>query len=142
MNRFAITCIAFFICLSIFGQEKIKYRKLEYSYFKNEFGYNDTALAVMDIYFDKKENAAYGQMSFLPITTVLIFVPHMKGIGILTSAVSLPFFIHGCYILVKYRKKKLHKVLTNYTKKNELPKWLQKKVNKQLVFYKEIEREY
>lgn len=142
MNRFTVSIIALFICLSSFGQEKIKYRKLEYRDFKNEFGFNDTALAVMDIYFDKKENSAYGQMSFLPITTAIIFIPHMKGIGIMTTAVSLPFFIHGSYILVKYRKKKLYKVLTVYTDTKELPKWLRRKVNKQLALYKAIEREY
>jgi hypothetical protein len=41
-------------------------------------------------------------------------------------------FINGSVILVKYRKKKLQKVLTNYKETKELPNWIRTKVNKSL----------
>lgn len=124
------------------AQEKIKYRKLEYMDFKNEFGSNDTVLAVVDIYFDKRDNAAYGEMSFLPITAGLTILPQTRIIGLATSAVALPIFLHGCYTLMKFKKKRLYKTLNAFREEKALPKWLKKKVDKQLVMYKEIEREY
>ncbi len=142
MIRLIPVIFALCISVSLLGQEKTKFRKLQYTDFKNEFGFNDTTLSVMDIYFDKRENAAYGQMSFLPITAGLAIIPQTRIIGIATSAVSLPIFIHGCYILTKFSKRNLHKKLSSYTKDKKLPKWLQKKVDKQLAMYKEMEREY
>ncbi len=142
MNRWFCLTLTLFLCCSIYSQEKIKYRKLTYSDFKSEFGYNDTSLVVMDIYFDKKENSAYGEMSFLPITVGLIFVPNFSIIGVATTAISLPIFVHGSYTLIKYSKRNLHKTLSKYNETKKLPKWLQKRVDKQLTFYKEIERGY
>ncbi|MCB0401122.1 MAG: hypothetical protein KDD41_03500 [Flavobacteriales bacterium] len=124
------------------AQEKVKYRKLEYMDFKNEFGSNDTVLAVVDIYFDKRENAAYGEMSFLPITAGLTILPQTRIIGVATSAVALPIFLHGCYTLMKFKKKRLYKTLVAFREEKALPKWLQRKVDKQLVMYKEVQREY
>ena len=86
--------------------EKIKYRKLTYSDFTSQFGINDTAIVVIDIFFDKKDNAAYGQMTFLPITAGLTIIPQTRIIGVGTSLISLPLFINGCYMLIKYRKKR------------------------------------
>ena len=142
MNRLITLLICLFISICIFGQEKIKYRKLEYVDFKNEFGINDTAMAVMDIYFEKKESAAYGEMSFLPITAGLTLIPQTRIIGLATSAIALPIFLHGTYTLVKFSKRNLYKKLSDYKTSNQLPKWIQKKVGKQLVLYKEMEREY
>ena len=50
------------------------------------------------------------------------------------SAVSFPFFVNGSIVLIKYRKKKLQKVLIEYQKTRTLPKWVRKKVNKSLDY--------
>ena len=45
-----------------------KEHKLNYDEFVNKYGSDDTSLAVIEIFFDKRENAAKGQMSFLPLS--------------------------------------------------------------------------
>jgi hypothetical protein len=107
-----------------------KARKLSYSDFLAHYSINDTSAAVIEIFFDKKDNNAKGEMSFLPITAGVFILFPVIGAGL--SVVSVPLFIHGSYTLVKYRKKKLVNVLTEYRETQELPKWLRRKVNKSL----------
>ncbi len=73
-----------------------------------------------------------GQMSMFPITAALYPVLPIFSIGL--SVVSFPFFVNGSVMLVKYRKKKLQKVLIEYKETRTLPKWIRKKVNKSLDF--------
>ena len=127
---------------SSYSQDKVKPRKMSYSDFTKDFGFNDTASVVIDLFFDKKDNGAYGEMIFLPISAGLAAIPQTRSIGTILTVISTPLFLHGCYTLVKYRKGKLHKVLSTYKSKKELPKWLQKKVDKQLGLYKVTDREY
>lgn len=115
---------------------------MQYNDFTKEFAINDTALVVIDLFFDKKDNGAYGEMLFLPISVGLAAIPQTRNIGVVLTVISAPLFLHGCYILVKYRKGKLYKMLSEYKTTKELPKWLQRKVDKQLGLYKVIDREY
>lgn len=142
MLFFLCLCFGFHVMSQEIDSRKIKYRKLSHSDFIDQFGINDTATVAIDIFFDKKENSAYGQMTFLPITVGLAIIPDTRVIGVGTTLISLPLFLNGCYMLIKYRKRKLHKVLTVYTNTKELPKWLQKKVDKHLLLYKVMDREY
>lgn len=142
MNKILPLVFLFILSYSAYSQEKVKPRKMSYSDFTQDFGFNDTASVVIDLFFDKKDNGAYGEMLFLPITLGLAAIPQTEAIGIPLTLISAPLFLHGCFILIKYRKGKLYKVLSNYRTSKELPKWLQKKVDKQLGLYKVVNREY
>ena len=115
---------------------------MDYNDFKGQFGINDTANVVIDIYFDKRDNGAAGEMLFFPITAGLYLIPQTRAIGAVTSLISFPLFVHGAYTLIRFRKGRMYRVLDNYKSKKELPNWLRKKVNKRLVLYEVIEREY
>jgi len=141
MNRITLFIIFFSISLSHFSQanEKIKFRKLNYKDFK-KLSINDTSDVIIDIFYDKKDNTAIGQMSFLPITVAIFIISPPISVGLTT--ISFPVFLHGGYVLIKYRKKKLYDVLTVYQTTNSLPKWIRKKANKQLARYEMIKSEY
>ena len=62
----------------------------------------------------KKDDAAYGKMSFLPISTALFIIPPTHLIGLGLSFIMVPLFINGAMVLYKYRKKKLLNVLRDY----------------------------
>ncbi|MGB0887690.1 MAG: hypothetical protein ACPGSL_06180 [Vicingaceae bacterium] len=137
-----ITC--FFISFFCFSQdeqalEKIKYRKLDYNDFL-KYSTNDTTAMVIDIFFDKKDNTALGQMSFLPITVATYLISPPISIGL--TAVSLPLFLNGSYLLIKYRKKKLYLLLEDYNNTGNLPKWIKKKAIKQLEAYELLKEDY
>ena len=120
-------------------QEKMKYRKLDYNYFR-ALSVNDTSQVIIDLFFDKKDNAGVGQMTFLPLT--LAIYPLSPVISGTLTLVSLPLFVHGSYMLIKYRKKKLHMVLTQYAEDRTMPNWLQKKVNKQFEYVELLKLDY
>ncbi len=136
--------IFFFFCLvmtttSFSQEEKIKYRKLDYNDF-SKLSINDTSAVIIDIFFDKKNNMALGQMSFLPITVAVFIISPQISVGL--TAISFPFFLNGSYMLIKYRKKKLYMVLTEYAATKTLPNWVRKKANKTLDYYETIKSEY
>lgn len=133
MYKLAFILVICFSSINSFAETdstEVKARKLSYSDFLAHYSINDTSAAVIEIFFDKKDNNAKGEMSFLPITAGVFFIFPVIGAGL--SVVSVPLFIHGSYTLVKYRKKKLVNVLTEYRETQELPKWLRRKVNKSL----------
>lgn len=108
----------------------VKARKLEYSDFIANYSINDTSNTVIDIFFDKRNNTAKGQLSFFPITAAIFPLVPVISVGL--SIVTFPMFINGTVVWIKYRKKKLQKVLINYKETHELPNWIRKKVNKSL----------
>lgn len=138
MKKIILLYIGLAFCLSSFSQiddnEKIKYRKLTYNDFQ-KLSINDTSAAVIDLYFNKKDDAIFSQMSLLPITGVFAIIPPLHFIAFGTAFISVPFFIHGGVTLVKYRKKKLYSVLNDYSKTQNLPKGIRKKTNKILRNY-------
>jgi hypothetical protein len=108
----------------------VKARNLEYSDFIANYSINDTSNTVIDIFFDKRNNTAKGQLSFFPITAAIFPLVPVISVGL--SIVTFPMFINGTVVWIKYRKKKLQKVLINYKETHELPNWIRKKVNKSL----------
>ncbi len=108
----------------------VKARNLEYSDFIANYSINDTSNTVIDIFFDKRNNTAKGQLSFFPITAAIFPLVPVISVGL--SIVTFPMFINGTVVWIKYRKKKLQKVLVNYKETKELPNWIRKKVNKSL----------
>ncbi len=142
MTKITLITLFTLIGFSSFSQdEKIKFRKLDYNDF-GKYSINDTSAVIIEIFFDKKDNAAYGQMSFLPITVSLAVIPPTRTIGVGLSFISIPLFLNGSYMLIKYRKKKLYMVLTEYKKTKKLPNWIRKKANKTLEYYEMMKSEY
>jgi hypothetical protein len=136
-----IGCIGF----SAFSQtdsSKITYRKLTYNDFSSQFSVNDTATVVIDLFFDKKSNAALGQMSFLPITVGLAAIPKTRPLGVGLTIVSLPLFINGTMTLIRYRNQKLYKILTEYKETKTMPKWVKRKAVRLLDYYNNLESDY
>jgi len=110
-----------------------KIRHFTYSDFMAKYSINDTSAAVIELFFDKKENTALAEMSFLPVTTLVFLVLPKIALGL--TIISLPFFIHGSIVLIKYRKKRLQKILMRYKKDLYLPKGLRRKTNKLIDYY-------
>jgi len=120
-------------------QEKMKYRKIGYYDFR-KISINDTSQVIIDLFYDKKDNAGISQITFLPVT--LIIYPISPPISAALTLISFPLFVNGSYILVKYRKKKLHIVLTEYADNGTLPKWIRKKAIKQLKYIELLKIDY
>jgi hypothetical protein len=140
MIKIAIITVCFLLSLSSYSQDdKIKYRKLDYNDFLKH-STNDTSAVIIDVFFDKKDNTALGQMSFLPITVAVYIISPQLSVGL--TLISFPLFVNGSYLMVKYRKKKLFMVLNDYKETGHLPNWVRKKANKQLAAYELIKSEY
>ena len=127
-----ISSLAFNSAASTNDSTDVKPRKLTYSDFLANYSVNDTSAAVIELFFDKKDNSAKGQMSFLPITLAIYPLFPLFSVGL--TVVSLPLFVNGSVIMIKYRKGKLVKVLSEYRETGKLPKWVRKKVNKSLHY--------
>lgn len=137
MKTFVLTLCVLVNLLSfaqIENSEKIKYRKLSYPDFK-KLSINDTSDAVLDLFFNKTDNAIYTQIILLPISVVLTIIPPTHFVGIGSLAISGPLFINGSATLIRYRKKKLYSILLDYKEKRTLPKWARKKANRRLKNY-------
>ncbi|PKP46145.1 MAG: hypothetical protein CVT95_07465 [Bacteroidetes bacterium HGW-Bacteroidetes-12] len=117
----------------------IKPRNLSFNDFMANYSINDTSAAVIELFFDKKGNNAYTEMAFLPITTALFLISPTIGLGL--SVISVPFFIHGTFVLLKYNKKKLKRILVDYKTDNYLPKNIRKKANK-IIYYYSLQDDY
>jgi len=99
---------------------------LSYNNYVNQYGIDDTCLAIIEIFFDKRENLGNGQMSFLPISTgVAVIVPPI-GIGLM--AVSVPLFVNGMLVRNKYSNRKLLKTLIAYQNDKILTNKMRKKI--------------
>lgn len=136
MRQFLV--LFFTACLYLNGMgmisdtTKIKARDLEYADFIANYSVNDTSSTIVYLYFDKRDNSAKSQMVFLPITAGIFFIFPPVGAGL--SVVSVPLFINGTVMLIKYRKKNLLRILKQYKADRTMPKWLRKKVNKSLDY--------
>jgi hypothetical protein len=141
MTKFILITSCFLLSLSSFSQEedKIKYRKLNYHDFLKH-SINDTSEAIIDIFLDKKENFGCGQMSFLPLNAILYFISPPIGTGL--TLITVPLFINGSRVAIKYRNKKLVMVLKNYKETGYLPNGIRKKAIKELKAIEILKQEY
>ncbi len=111
------------ISMSAFAQKNTTKKICKYKYedFK-ELSINETSDAAIDLFLSKKESAIYNQISLLPFSIILIAVPTpAQVVGLGSLAISGPLFINGSYTLARYRKRKLHNVLTEYKETKTLP---------------------
>ncbi len=99
---------------------------------------DDTGSVVIDLFFKKRDQAVFNNMSLLPISVGLCIAPQTRFFGFGTAIITIPLFLNGTYMLTKYSKKKLYNVLTEYMETGHLPPWLRKKANKTLKKYEEL----
>lgn len=115
---------------STFAKEKNKEQNqkenLNYEECVAKYGVDDTSIAIINVYFDKRYNAGTGQMSFLPITLALTAVAPPIGIGL--SIVSTPMFVNGLIVRNRYSNKNMIKTLNNYHGENTLSDNIRNKV--------------
>jgi len=136
MRLITLLFLTIFLSLNGMGMtsdtNEVKARHLEYADFIANYSVNDTSSTIIYLYFDKKDNGAKSQMVFLPITAGIFLIFPPVGAGL--SVVSIPLFINGTVMLIKYRKKNLLRILQQYKADRSLPNWLRKKVNKSLDY--------
>lgn len=137
MKKTTNILILLLISLSVFAQKNTTKKICKYKYEDFiELSINDTSNAVIDLFYSKKENAVYNQMSLLPFSIILAAVPTpAQVVGLGSFIISGPLFISGSYTLVRYRKRKLVKTLKTYKEQGTLPVWVRKKTNKLLKEY-------
>jgi hypothetical protein len=111
--------------------EKNKSTHLDYAECIQLYGVDDTSIAIINIYFDKRYSAGVGQMSLLPVTAVLtVFTP---PIGVILMAVSSPLYINGMVKFNRYSQKNMIKALNNYHNNNILAENIRNKVANYLM---------
>ena len=147
MKFLTIILSIIFISTNVYSQKhkikKLKTQKLEYRDFLFQYGKDETAVAIIDVYFDKKNNNGIGKLSFLPVSTSVTFIA--PPIGIPLIAISIPVAMSGLITLSRYNNQNLLKDLYYYNKTSMIPKRLKRKVyhilREQVVRNNEIERE-
>ena len=114
-----------------------KSHKLSYEEFARTYGDDDTALAIIDVFFNKRESAGT-YMSFLPLSAAVSPVlPLAGGMGIMVSS---PLFVKGAWMRLRYNKRRLNKVLMKMQANAEIAHSIERKYKKMLVIY-QIEQE-
>lgn len=103
-----------------------KQARLDYEECIQLYGVDDTSIAIINIYFDKRYSVGVGQMSLLPVTAALtVFTP---PIGVVLMAASSPLYINGMVKFNKYSQKNMIKTLNNYHNNNILAENIRNKV--------------
>lgn len=118
------------ICQASKELTKKEPHQLSYNHYVLQYGADDTCLAIIDIFFDKRENLGSGQMSLLPVSAgVAIIVPPI-GIGLM--AISVPLFVNGMFTKNKYNNKKLLQTLMAYQEEQIISKKMRKKIRRSI----------
>ncbi|MBL4593122.1 MAG: hypothetical protein JKX68_04805 [Flavobacteriales bacterium] len=134
MKYLLLTSIVLFLSVNSFAKKhkikKAKNPKLSYQEYIIQYGNNDTSVAIINLFFDKRNETAVGKMSFLPITAgITMFVPPI-GLGL--SAITSPLFISGLITRTRYSHKNLLIALKSYHNTNMLSANFQNKIFKQI----------
>jgi len=137
MKKLFTVIFTLFLSCTLYSQKGISKKVCKYKYedFK-ELSINDTSDAVIDLFYCKKESGIYDQVPVLPLSIILVVAPPpAQIIGLGSFVISGPLFISGTYKLIRYRKRKLQKTLTEYREHQRLPTWVRKKTDKLLKEY-------
>lgn len=111
--------------------------QLSYNEYMSEFGTDATSIAIIELFFNKRNKVGIGQMSFLPVSAgVSVVAP---PVGLVVMAMSTPLFINGLLVRRKYSLKNLSIALDNYKRKNLLSARFKKKVT-QIIKEKQIRK--
>lgn len=103
-----------------------KQARLDYEECIQLYGVDDTSIAIINIYFDKRYSAGVGQMSLLPVTAALTFFT--PPIGVVLMVVSSPMYVNGAIKFNKYSQKNMIKTLNNYRDNQILSEKIRDKV--------------
>lgn len=122
-------------CFSQHEKENKKDYQLNYEEYITHYGVDDTSIAIIDIFFDKRQNCAGGKMSFLSLSAGIALLNAPIGLGLM--AVSTPLYVSGAITRIKYNRKHLLAALVNYQGENVLTANLKQRV----VTYLEVENE-
>jgi hypothetical protein len=143
MKNLLILAITLLISSNCFSQEKKletkRFHKLNYEQYISHYGVDDTSIAIIDIYFDKRRNNAGGKMSFLPLTAGIAVITPPLGVSLI--AISSPLFVSGLITRQKYSRKNLLKALIKYQNKNVIAVNLKQRVDTYLEIEEEIYQE-
>jgi hypothetical protein len=141
MIRSSILVLCCLFSLSSFAQkeEKMKYRQISYTELL-AYSINDTSNAIIDLFLNKKFNTGIGQMSFLPVNFLVYFVSPPIAMGL--TLITIPLFLNGSLLLIKYRNKKLVMVLNDYKETGYLPNSIRRKAIKELQANELLKMEY
>ncbi|OFY93953.1 MAG: hypothetical protein A3K10_14900 [Bacteroidetes bacterium RIFCSPLOWO2_12_FULL_31_6] len=120
-------------CFSQHDKENKKDYQLNYEEFITHYGVDDTSIAIIDVFFDKRQNCAGGKMSLLSLSAGIAVLNASIGVGLM--AVSTPLFLSGTITRIKYSRRHLLKALINYQNADVLTVNLKQRV----VTYLEIE---
>jgi uncharacterized protein YdaL len=115
-----------------------KSHKLTYEDFSQMYGENDTAMAIIDVFFNKRESAST-YMSFLPISAAI--TPLSPLAGGLSIIVTSPLFAKGAIMRMRYNKRKLNKVLQQFENNEDIADNIERKYKKMLIIYQIEEAE-
>lgn len=142
MKKLIIIFVLLAVSNCFAGKKKVKKESnLKHSYeeYMNMYGGNDTSKAIIELFFDKRENNAAGKMSVLPLSiSVSIFAP---PIGLVLAGISSPLFISGLITRKRYNHKSLSTILKGYNEKGYLSQRIKKKIKFELLNYEEFKRE-
>lgn len=108
--------------------EKAKKAQISCEDYIAEYGTDATSIAIIELFFNKRNKAGLGQMSFLPVgagVTVVAF-----PLGLFMVAMSTPLFVNGLMTRHKYSLKNLTIALDNYKSNKLLSNRFKKKVNR------------
>jgi uncharacterized protein YdaL len=115
-----------------------KSHKLSYEDFSTQYKHNDTAMAIIDVFFNKRESAGT-YMSFLPLSVAVTpVVPLAGGLAVIVSS---PLFVKGAFMHLRYNKRRLHKILIQFENHEPLAANIQRKYKRMLLIYQIIESE-
>ena len=144
MKTIATTLLLVFIFISFaqaqsFQKDELKKsHKISYEEFAKKYGKNDTALAIIDVFFNKRESAGT-YMSFLPLSAA--GTPVVTLAGGLAIMVTSPLFVKGAWMRLRYNKRKLNKILLKLGNNEDLANNIERKYKKMLVIYQIEETE-
>jgi len=111
--------------------EKQQQARLDYEECIQLYGVDDTSIAIINVYFDKRYSSGIGQMSLLPATAALTFFT--PPIGVALMIVSSPMYINGAIKFNKYSQKNMIKALNNYHDNNILTEKIRDKVTNYIM---------
>lgn len=112
---FTITAILLIsnICLSQKNIiKKSNSEQLSFDDYIENYGLNDTSIAIIEIYFDHQNRLGAGLISFLPLTATITIVS--PPIGLALMAITSPMVVKGVVSYGKFRNKNLVNALQDY----------------------------
>lgn len=119
--------------------KKGKNTKLDYEYYVDQYGTNDTSIAIIELFFDKRNNVAIGKMSFLPVSASVTIIAPPIGVGL--SIIASPLFVSGMLTQHKYSHKNLLITLKHYHNNNLISEKFKKQIVGKLKQNKEIHQD-